>query len=983
MLAINWDDVMNVVNTMIPHLVVIAVALIAAIVATVAAAKAPKNSKGLIRGSSWIAALLVILIVANLICTGPMASMLDLISETSYLTEATTAEATELVVTMADEGIVLTENNDGMLPLAGDAKLNVFGWASTNPCYGGTGSGALNDAYPTVTLLQGLTNAGLELNTELEKFYTDYKSDRPSVAMSVQDWTLPEPNVSLYTDEMMNNAKAFSDTAMIVITRVGGEGADLPTDMAAVVDGSWIRRQAERNGEMRGAGYYNGSYDDTLNQGNDWDAGDHFLQLSNREEEMIDLVCDNFDKVILVYNGANPFELNWIYDYPQIKSVLLCPGTGQSGFNGLGRIVTGAVNPSGKTADTYVIDMKDTPWWNNFGDFKYTNMDEFISDASNFDPAGSSVSFVNYVENIYVGYKFYETAAKEGFINYDEKVQYPFGYGLSYTKFEQEMGAISESNGNITFDVTVKNTGTVAGKDVVEVYVDLPYTNGGIEKASANLLDFAKTGLLEPGAEEKITFTIPVENLASYDTEGAGCYVLESGEYVVSINSDSHNVLDSQTYTVSSTVTYGESNKRESDMIPAVNQFDYAEGDITYLSRANSFANYAQATAAPTNFEMDAEDKTDFYNKNNYLTAEATAMDEDPNAAAVTTGAKNNLQLKELRGLSYDDTQWDKLLDQLTLDDMNTLISLGGYQTSAVDAIGKVRTNDNDGPASINNNFTGVGSVGFPAGVMIAATWSKALAHDFGSSIGKMADEMNTSGWYAPAMNIHRTSFAGRNFEYYSEDGYLSGAMAANAVAGAKEHGVYSYMKHFALNDQEGNRNSMLCTWSSEQAIREIYLRPFEMCVKDSGCEAVMSSFNYIGNRWAGGDSRLLNTVLREEWGFQGFVETDYFGVYGYMSADQAIRNGCDLMLVSYQTATNNVQFRETNGAQQAMRTAAKNILFVTVNSRAYTDENYAKATATPTWRTILTVVNVVVGVVLVASEALVIKSYLKKKKEG
>ncbi len=980
MLAINWDDVWNVLSTMIPHLVAIGIALAAAIVVTVLAVKAPKDKKGLIRGSAWVAALLAVLIVANLICTGPMASMLDLISETSYLTEETTAEATDLVTAMADEGIVLTENNDGMLPLASGAKLNVFGWASTNPCYGGTGSGALNDAYPTVTLLQGLTNAGLQLNTELEKFYTDYKSDRPSVGMSQQDWTLPEPNVSLYTDEMMNNAKAFSDTAMIVITRVGGEGADLPTDMASVVDGSWIRRQADRNGQMRGAGYYNGTYDDALNQGNDWDAGDHFLQLSNREEEMIDLVCGNFDKVVLVYNGANPFELDWIYDYPQIKSVLLCPGTGQSGFNGLGRIVTGAVNPSGKTVDTYVTDMKDTPWWNNFGDFKYTNMDEFISDASNFDPAGSSVSFVNYVEGIYVGYKFYETAAKEGLINYDEKVQYPFGYGLSYTQFEQEMGPISESNGNITFDVTVKNTGSVAGKDVVEVFVDLPYTNGGIEKASANLLDFAKTGLLEPGAEEKISFSIPVENLASFDYQGAGAYVLEAGDYVISINSDSHNVIDSETYTVTSAVTYGESNKRASDQTAALSVFDYAEGDITYLSRKDGFANYDEATAAPDSYELSADAKAGFFNKNNYLTAEATAADEDPSAAAVTTGASNGLQLKDLRGVSYDDPKWDQLLDQLTLDDMNALISLGGYQTNSVDAIGKVRTNDNDGPASINNNFTGVGSVGFPAGVMIAATWSKGLAHDFGASIGKMADEMNTSGWYAPAMNIHRTSFAGRNFEYYSEDGYLSGAMAANAVAGAKEHGVYSYMKHFALNDQEGNRNSMLCTWSNEQAIREIYLRPFEMCVKDSGCEAVMSSFNYIGNRWAGGNKELLQTVLREEWGFQGFVETDYFGVYGYMSADQAIRNGGDLMLVAYQTETNNVQFRDTNGAQQAMRTAAKNILYVTVNSRAYTDENYAKATATPMWRTILIVVDVIAVIALAAIEFAVFRSYKKKK---
>lgn len=981
MLDINLDDVIKVLDMIKIHLISLGIIILLAVVAMVACGKMSKDKKFLIRTQSGLAILLAAIIVANLICIGPMSSMLDLISETSYLTEETTAEATQLVVEMADEGIVLAENNDGMLPLSNNAKLNVFGWASTNPCYGGTGSGALNDGYPTVTLLQGLTDAGLQLNDELEKFYTDYKADRPTVAMSVQDWTLPEPNVSLYTDELMNNAKNFSDTAMIVITRVGGEGADLPTDMAAVVDGSWIRRVADWNGAPKGSGYYNGSYDDTLNQGNDWDVGDHFLQLTNREEEMIELVCANFDKVVLVYNGANAFELNWVYDYPQIKSVLLCPGTGQCGFDGLGRIITGAVNPSGKTVDTYVTDLKNTPWWNNFGDFKYTNTDEFNSDASSFDYIGATPSFVNYVEGIYVGYKFYETAAKEGLINYDDIVQYPFGYGLSYTKFIQKMGPISENNGSITFDVSVKNTGTVAGKDVVEVYVDPPYTNGGIEKASANLVDFAKTDLLDPGEEQTITISIPVESLASYDTNGAGCYVLEKGDYVISINSDSHNVLDSQTYTVSSTITYGENNKRTSDLVAAVNQFDYATGDITYLSRADGFANYDKATAAPTSFEMSAEDKATFYNKNNYLTAEATAIDEDPNAAPITTGAKNGLQLKDLRGLSYDDPKWDELLNQLTLDDMNALISLGGYQTNSIESIGKVRTNDNDGPASINNNFTGVGSVGFPTGVMIAATWNKSLALNFGRSIGKMADEMNTSGWYAPAMNIHRTAFAGRNFEYFAEDGVLSGVIASNAVAGAKEHGVYSYMKHFALNDQEGNRTSMLCTWSNEQAIREIYLRPFEMCVKNAGCQAVMSAFNYIGNRWAGGCSELLKTVLRDEWGFRGFVESDYFGVYGFMSADQAIRNGTDLMLVAYQTETNNVQFRETNGAQQAMRTSAKNVLYVTVNSRAYTDDNYAKATATPAWRTILTVVTVVTAVAFIGLEILAIKGY--KKRQG
>jgi len=977
MLSINFDDVIGVIKTMQVHLIVLAVIFAAVIVVLIAAGKLPKGKRGFVRGQAGVALLLAMVIIANLICTGPVSGMLDKASSRSEIDPATSDAATALVSDITAEGVVLAQNQEKLLPLAGGTKLNVFGWASTNPCYGGTGSGALNTAYPVVDILEGLHRAGIETNEELSKFYTDYKADRPSVAMSVQDWTLPEPNVKLYTDELMNNAKTYSDTAMIVITRVGGEGADLPTDMAAVVDGSWVRRLADWRGTQRGAGYYNGSYDDTLNEGNDWDAGDHFLQLTRREEEMIDLVTANFDKVVLVYNGANAFELGWVKDYPQIKSVLLCPGTGQSGFEGFGKVVSGAVNPSGRTVDTYAANMKNAPWWNNFGDFKYTGAEEFVSDPSSFDPAGSSPSFVNYIEGIYVGYKFYETAAREGLIDYDKEVVYPFGYGLSYTTFAQKMGPISLKGEALEFDVEVSNTGSVAGKEVVQVYVDPPYTDGGIEKASANLLDFAKTGELAPGASETVHFSIPLESLACYDEKGAGCYILEAGDYGISVNADAHTPLASQTYTVASQITYDENNKRSSDDVAAVNRFEFAQGDVTYLSRAGRFANYAKATAAPASTEMPAEVKDGFYNAKLYQ-EQGAAAEDDPAAAPITTGAKNGLTLMDMRGLDYDDPKWDDLLDQLTLAEMNTIISQGGYQTAAVASVGKVRTNDCDGPASINNNFTGVGSVGFPAATLIASTWSKDLARAFGDSIGTMADQMDTAGWYGPAMNIHRTAFSGRNFEYYSEDSVLSGAMASNAVAGAQNHGVYAYMKHFALNDQEGNRNSMLCTWSNEQAIREIYLKPFEMCVKDAGCLAVMSSFNYIGNRWAGGSSVLCQTVLRDEWGFRGFVESDYFGVYGYMNADQAVRGGTDLMLATYDSDYNRVSVT-SNAGQQALRQSAKNILYVVANSRSYEAENYARATATPTWKIILIAADVVAAAVILGLEFLLIRNYRKK----
>ena len=614
-----------------------------------------------------------------------MYSMVSLATGGGKVSEENVASATQLCEDIADEGIVLLDN-DGTLPMAKNSKLNVFGWASTNPCYGGTGSGALSDAYPTVTLLEGLTNAGFELNTELSDFYTSYRADRPVVGMFSQDWTLPEPEAAQYTDEMMNNAKAFSDTAMVVITRVGGEGADLPTDVSQVT---------------YDAGH---SY-------NDFEPGNHYLQLSKTEKDMIDLVCKNFDKVVVVYNGANAMELGWVKDYSQIKSVIWCAGTGQSGFNALGSILCGDVNPSGRTIDTFVYDLTQTPTANNFGNFNYTNMDEFKANSFGAD---TIPAFVNYVEGIYVGYKFYETAAAEGLIDYDKTVVYPFGRGLSYTTFTQTLNSVTEADGTITVDVTVTNTGSASGKEVVEVYYNPPYTNGGIEKASANLIGFAKTSELAPGASENVTVTFKAEDMASYDTYGKGCYVLEKGDYVISINADSHTVLDSKVYNVASDIVYDASNKRESDVEVADNKFDFAEGNVTYLSRADGFANYAEATAAPADFELPAQAKATFYNNSNWNPEDFNNADD----VAPTTGAKNGLKLKDMVGVDYNDAQWDAFLDQLTVSDMDSLIALGGFQSVAVSSIGKVQAIDCDGPASINNNFTKQGSIGFPSAVI-------------------------------------------------------------------------------------------------------------------------------------------------------------------------------------------------------------------------------------------------------------------------
>lgn len=956
MLAINMDDVINVLNSCKPYLIGFGVVLVLAIIVIVACMKLEKTKKKLIRGEAGIAILLAFVIVVNMICTGPMYSMISLATGNGTITEETSDAATELGNEIAQEGIVLLKNEEKLLPATENKKLNVFGWASTNPCYGGTGSGSLSDAYETETLLQGLTDAGFQLNNKLSDFYTDFRTDRPEVGMWAQDWTLPEPTADAYDDKLLSDAKEFSDTAMVVITRVGGEGADLPVDVSQV------------------------TYTDNSKDYKDFEPGEHYLQLSRTEKDMLDMVCENFDDVILVFNGANAMELGFINDYEQIKSALWCPGTGQSGFKALGEVMSGDINPSAKTSDTFVYDLDSTPTSNNFGAFDYDNMDEYAYAAKHFitgEDETAIPSFINYAEGIYVGYRFWETAADEGLINYEEKVLYPFGYGLSYTTFTQEMGAITESDGTLTFDVTVTNTGDVTGKDVVEVYYNPPYTNGGIEKATANLIAFEKTNMLKSGESQKITISFNIEDMASYDEKAAKGYVLESGDYGISIRSDSHNIIDEGTYTVDQTIVYDQDNKRSTDETAATNQFDYAAGDVTYLSRADGFANYDLATAPPASMSISEEAKAEFINNTNYNPEDYN----DDSDKMPTTGADNGLELKDLRGADYDDAKWDDLLDQMTVSEMDTIIALAGYQTAPVKSISKVQTIDCDGPASINNNFTGTGSIGFPSAVMIANTWNKDIAERFGESIGKMADEMGVSGWYAPAMNIHRSAFSGRNFEYFSEDGVLSGQISAKAVIGAEKEGVYAYIKHFALNDQETNRTNMLCTWTNEQAVREVYLKPFEIAVKDGGAKAVMSSFNYIGTRWAGGSAELCNNVLRDEWGFKGFVLTDYFGVYGYMNSDQGIRNGTDAMLVAYDTETNHVQDQKSATGVLAMRNAVHNILYTVVNSRAYDADELQ--TGLMSWQIALIAVDVVLAAAVVALEVVLIKKYLKRSAEA
>lgn len=950
MIAIQWEDVIGVLQTCAPYLIALAVLWVIAVIVMIACRKAKKSRKRMIRKYSGLSMVLTLVVVLNLICLGPMSALINLTMGSGQVSDSTTDEAIEVADQIAEEGMVLLEN-DGILPISEPSNINLFGWSSVNPTYGGTGSGGLNELYEKISLIDSLEDAGFNVNQDLVDFYNEFSTERAEMSLSTQNWTLTEPPASSYSDDLMQGAKDFSDTAVIVLSRIAGEGHnDMPGDVTEA------------------------SYDNNLNGYNDFEPGEHYLQLSQTEEDLVDLVCTNFDNVIVVYNAANPMELGFIDQYEQIRAAIWCQGPGHTGFEALGKILNGEVNPSGKTTDTFIYDMTAAPWWNNWENTHYSNMEDMAVEGMNAGTAQTYYpSFVNYVEGIYVGYKYYETAAAEGVINYDATVQYPFGYGLSYTTFTQEMSDITENDGTISFDVTVTNTGDTAGKDVVEVYFNPPYTNGGIEKASANLIRFDKTESLEPGESQTISISFPAEELASYDMSGDGCYVLEEGDYIISVNSDSHTILDQQTYNVGETIRYEGENKRDSDQITAVNQFEDVAGDVTYLSRADGFANYDEATAAPASDVMSDDLVAQYHLNSNFdYTTYINEDDEMP-----VTGADNGLILADLRGADYDDERWDELLDQLTVDDMSNMIALSGYQTPAMDSVGKVATVDADGPAAINNNFTGAGSIGFPVEVMIACTWNQDLAQQYGEMMGRMCREMNIAGWYAPGMNTHRTPFGARNYEYFSEDGTLAGYISAATVQGAASQGVYAYIKHFALYEMNAK---MVCVWSNEQAIREIYLKPFEISVKVGDAHAVMVSWSFIGIKWSGENSNLLNTVLRDEWGFEGFTLTDFFrnNGHGFMNADAALANGVDAMLSTYAGGPNVVQNPDAASSVKYMRQACKNVMYTVVNSWMYEEDGVN--TSMPIWQRAVIGADVVVGVILIGMGVLVWRKYKKDK---
>ncbi|WP_149466376.1 glycoside hydrolase family 3 N-terminal domain-containing protein [Paenibacillus antarcticus] len=770
----------------------------------------------------------------------------------------------EIAEEIANEGIVLLKNEENQLPLQ-DKKVNVFGLAALELRYGGGGSGA-GDTSRAVDLFEGLENAGISYNTELYQRYQEVGAEAgvgakasTGIIQVVKGMlggnSSDEPTIDYLSDEAIAQAKAYSENAVIVFASESTEASDATAEQ---------------------------------------------LKLTANKRALIEKVSKSFDHVTLVVNAGNALELGFVEEYESIKSVLWIGTPGPYGANALGNILAGNINPSGRITDTYVYDNSSSPASENFGDYKYNNL---------------NYSFLNYQEGIYVGYRFYETFYLNDEKGYQDTVLYPYGHGLSYTDFEWKVLNQTLSEEKIELQVEVKNIGDRAGKDVVQVYYSAPYVAGGIEKSAIELATYAKTSLLEVGQSEVITLTFATEEMASYDMNVEEAYVLDPGTYAIKVARNVHDIVASYDFKLAKKKIY----KEDKDTKTAYeNRFDLAKGEITYLSRNDWKKTYPS-------------DKNISHDAPQYVLEAFSKETEDSTLALPTVGADNGIVLKDLKGLAFDDPKWAAFMDQFTLNEMIDYVANGAYRTMAVERLGVPKTLLMDGPAGYSYFFKPVEAASYPSEIVIAATWNNDLAYQMGEAVGKEARAYGIQGWYAPGMNIHRTAQGGRNFEYFSEDPVLSGKMAASMINGAEDQGIIAFMKHFAMNDQETNARSGNLIWANEQAMREIYLKPFEITVKESSPLGAMSSFSIIGTKWAGANSVLLNDVLRKEWGFDGFVSSD--AVFGFMKAPAAVVAGNDLMLDIMTPSKNEKLLEEAyekdpSGIANGVRTSVQHVLY-------------------------------------------------------
>jgi beta-glucosidase len=866
----------------------------------------------------------------------------------------------DLCTQIGQEGAVLLKN-DKSLPLAGGTKISFFSESSVDPVYGGAGSGGSSSA-DSISLKDAFTTAGFSVNTTLWDFYdtgagSKYRRSHVTYYDGGEDWAINECPLSQMSSVLPS---ATGTTPVFVFARSAGEGRDLARNMY-----SWTK--------------------------NSDDQKKHYLEPNSDELAILKYLNDNFSNVIVLANTDNVMEMGWIKDYPNIKSLIYMSGVGTTGFKGLANLFAGTASFSGKLADTMAFDDFSSPAMQNMGDYEWGN---------------SGYYYVNYEEGIYVGYKYYETRYEDAVLGtgnagdyaYDTTVQYPFGYGLSYTTFSySDYSLVDNKDGTLTASVTVTNTGSVSGKESVEFYLSSPYTDydiqNKVEKAAVDLVGFAKTGELASGAQEKVTVTLPLSDFKAYDYTTAKTYIMDAGDYYVTAAQNSHaavnNILlakkqdgksvdeakmsgdagnaalvgkytqaafDGTTYAVDSIT--GTS---------VTNQFDFASlADSKYLTRNDWTGTFPAIYGTPSDKvsgyseranKADGKGYTYTHDASAELIAKLDSKDSlNPNATSdvkARYGENNNLQLIDLRGASYDDSRWNDLIAEMSSNEIGTLIGVSGFRTAAADSISKPTCEDHDGPQGLNDIVSkAIIGYSFPTETLMAMTWNKDILKDVGACIGEDGLVHSIPGWYAPAMDIHRTPFAGRNFEYYSEDDYLSGTLGKVEIAGAAEKGMYAFVKHFALNDQENHRSGV-STWSNEQAIREVYLHAFELAMKNDPMDvsyysvdeqgnynlttaklnparAVMTSMNRIGATWSGGNYALITKVLKQEWGFSGIIETDYTQTTDYMDPTQLIQAGGSCIL-----STVCPVYKISDSQYGYAREAVKGILYCVANSVA------------------------------------------------
>lgn len=849
------------------------------------------------------------------------------------------ANAQEVNLKLAEEGFVMLKNENAALPMNKGARISVFSKNSVNLSYGGSGSGGF-DTSNNKNLYESLNDAGFVTNPTLKNFYESSQSGPVRTANSSdldngdnQKIATAETPQSKYTDAVRNSYADYSDAALVVITRIGGEGFDLP------------RYQGDSEGAVS--------------------LDSHYLELDQNEIDLLTAVTDGtFKRVVVVFNTPSSFEATFLKDSAyaafadKIDAAVWIGFTGSNGITALGEILNGDVNPSGRLVDTWAADFTKNPSFVNFGT-------GCLPDTTDKYDGGMYYS-VDYEEGIYVGYRYYETRGEtDGEDWYNANVVYPFGYGLSYTTFDWTVGDVSASEielgTTITVPVTVKNTGSVAGKDVVQLYASAPYTLGGIEKAHKVLVGFAKTKLLQPGESETVTVSFDPYSAASYDyrdanSNGFSGYELEAGEYTLYVSRNAHESEKAIALNLAADVQIGTDPTTDSEVVNRyTDSEDFLDSDWqldAMLSRADWEGTWPTPQTAQQHAGTDRlyeEIRSEEHNNpTDFDSEEYPWFGEKP-----TLTLRDLLPSAEAEGyepvVSYDDERWEELMMGCDEEEMIALINNGAYHTLAMESVGLPATIHGDGPSGFTCFMSKEqvnGTCQYVSEPVMASTWNINLMNELGEAIGEegtigdKATGQPYSSIYAPGVNIHRSPFGGRCSEYFSEDPFISGMMGAAEVQGIQSRGVLPTVKHFVANEQETHRSiGGDLSWLSEQALREIYLKPFEYTVKLGETRGIMTSFNRIGTRWTGGDYRLLTEILRNEWGFNGLVICDFNTIPQYMIPRMMFYAGGSLDLATQQSAMwTDCDSSDAGDAIVLMR-AVKDVMYALVNSNAMNAE--------------------------------------------